>query len=251
MTSGPALFSRFAYPPNALGYCGPSDATSLAELVVAGKPASDDLRHAVTAFAGAWPYLQLISACTGRDPLDPAVVKAYWLGGPLLEQVDRLTWGNSIDERFRRRAGWDWDQITTALNAGGVPSHAFHVYCVYPWVGLLQSGAVNQALDVLDRCRIRWGHVVGRSNGTLLVESQPLGWDGNHLHLGFAHIESVQPPIDSEVTPIEEGDLVAMHWNYICQRLSDNEYLHLRRYHDHHMSIANGTGTALVSRLEG
>jgi hypothetical protein len=47
------------------------------------------------------------------------------------------------------------------------------------------------------------------------------------------------------------GDLVAMHWNYICQRLSDNEYLYLRRYHDHHMAIANGTGTALVSRLEG
>jgi hypothetical protein len=250
LTSGPALFSRFAYPPNALGYCGPSDATLLTELVDKGDSAAADLRHAVTAFAGAWPYLQLISASTGRDPLDPTVVKAYWLGSPLLEQVDPLIWGNSIDERFRRRAGWDWEKITTALNAGGVPSHAFHVYCVYPWVGLLKSGAVNQALDVLDRCRIRWGRVVERANGTLLVESQPLAWDGKHLHLGLEHIESVQPPIDSE-GPIQVGDLVAMHWNYICQRLSDNEYLYLRRYHDHHMAIANGTGTALVSRLEG
>ncbi len=251
MTSGPLLFSRFAYPPNALGYCGPSDATFLAELVVAGESASGDLRHVVTAFAGAWPYLELISASTGRDPLDPSVVEAYWLGSPLLDQVDPLKWGNSIDDRFRRRAGWDWDKISTALNAGGVPSHAFHVYCVYPWVGLLRSGAVEQALDVLDRCRIRWGRVVERANGTLLVRSQPLAWDGNRLHLGLERIESVEAPIDDGVMPIEDGDLVAMHWNYICQRLSETEYRYLRRSHDHHLSIANDAGSPLISRLEG
>jgi hypothetical protein len=222
----------------------------LTELVAAGEPASGDLRHAVTAFAGAWPYLQLISVSTGRDPLDPGVVEAYWLGSPLLEQVDQLTWGNSIDERFRRRAGWDWDKISSALNAGGVPTHAFHVYCVYPWVGLLRSGAVDQALDVLDRCRIRWGRVVGRSGSTLLVKSQPLAWDGQRLQLGLERTESVEAPIDPDVTPIKDGDLVAMHWNYVCQRLTESQYRHLRRYHDHHMSIANGTGSPLISQLE-
>ena len=118
-------------------------------------------------------------------------------------------------------------------------------------MGLLRSGAVDQALDVLDRCRIRWGRVVERANGTLLVKSQPLAWDGKHLHLGLEHIESVEAPIDQGTTPIEDGDLVAMHWNYVCQRLSETEYRYLRRYHDHHLSIANGTGSQLVSRLEG
>jgi hypothetical protein len=179
----------------------------LTELVVAGEPALGDLRHAVTAFAGAWAYLELISAATGRDPRFD-VVEAYWLGSSLLPQVDPLTWGNSIEERFRRRAGWDWDKISAALNAGGVPTHAFHIYCVYPWVGLLLSGAVDQALDVLDGCRIRWGRVVGRSGSTLLVKSQPLAWDEQHLQLGLERTESVEAPIDPDVTPIKEGDLV-------------------------------------------
>ena len=31
--SGPSLFARFAYPPNALGYCGPDDSRGLLEHV--------------------------------------------------------------------------------------------------------------------------------------------------------------------------------------------------------------------------
>jgi hypothetical protein len=162
--SGTALFCRFAFPPNSLGYCGPSDPGLLKELVTGGETAREEVTHVIPAFAGAWPYLELIASCSGRDPLHPAVVEAYWLGNTLLEEVDLLTMGNSVDDRFRRRAGWDWQSVTDALNAGGRPTHSFHVFCIYPWVGLLQSGIVEQALDVLDRCRIRWGEVKGRGS---------------------------------------------------------------------------------------
>ena len=49
MTAGPALFARFAYPPNSLGYCGPVDTDLLGELISAGKSAQDELRHAALA----------------------------------------------------------------------------------------------------------------------------------------------------------------------------------------------------------
>jgi hypothetical protein len=219
-------------------------------LIDAGPAAHGELRRAATAFAGAWPYLELIAGCVGRDPLDAEVVEAYWLGGPLLDRVDLLAWGNSSDDRFRARAGFDWDRIAVALNAGGVPNHAFHVFCAYPWVGLLQSGAVDQALRVLDRCRIRWGRVVGTFGGRALVRSAPLVWDGHRLSLGSDRLEDVQLSVDPRVPPLQPADTVALHWDYICQRISARQLRRLEYYHSRHLAIANGHGGRLAARVE-
>ncbi len=250
MTNGAALFSRFAYPPNSLGYCGPADTALLGELVSDGAAPDDEFRHAIAAFAGAWPYLALIGNCTGRDPLDPAVVEAYWIGNALVEGIDLLTWGNSLDERFRARAGLEWDRIEAAVNLGGVPNHAFHVFCAYPWVGLLRTGAVDQARLVLDRCRIRWGRVVGGVDDRLLVEGRPLQWDGRRLYLGGPQIELVRRPVDP-APPVGPGDVVALHWDYVCQPITPLQLAQLRRQHDRHLSIANGHTAALPRRLDG
>lgn len=246
--SGSTLFSRFAFPPNSLGYCGPSDTGLLKELMIGGDTAIEELSQVIPAFAGAWPYLELIAACSDREPLDPEVVEAYWLGNPLLDVMDLVVMGNSLEERFRHRAGWEWQVVCDALNAGGRPTHSFHVFCIYPWVGLLQSGIVDKALDVLDRCRIRWGEVVGRIGDRLLVDSQPLAWDGLRLSLSLGRVESVLPPVDDR--QIEVGDLVAMHWDYACQRITPHQYRYLKGYHDRHLSMANRSGSLLGSRIE-
>lgn len=250
MTEGPALFARFAFPPNALGYCGPEDMHILEELASGGGEAVGELRHAATAFAGAWPYLELIGHQLGRDPLDVEVVEAYWLGHRRIETVDTLDWGNSVSARFRDRAGWDWERVVDGLNAGGLPTHAFHVFCVYPWVGLLRGGAVDQALEVLDRCRIRWGTVVGPAEGRLAVQSRPLEWDGSHLALGPPRVEVVDPSIDPSVPAPEPGATVALHWNYICQPLDDLQLRALRHSHDHHLAITNRAGRSLLAWVE-
>lgn len=250
MTSGPELFTRFAYPPNSLGYCGPGDASLLGELMLAGPTAQSELRRTAAAFDGAWPYLGLIGGCTNRDPLDPTVVEAYWLGSRLLESVDLPTWGNTAEDRFRRRAGFEWDRISGALNMGGVPNHAFHVFCAYPWVGLLRTGAVTQALDVLDRCRIRWGEVIGVVSEKVLVRSAPLVWDGQHLSLGPERTEQVGASLDPSVQPVTAGDSVAMHWDYICQVVTPKQLDELKHYHGLHLAIANSDTHQLAARLE-
>lgn len=245
---GPALFSRFAFPPNALGYCGPTDGRLLVELMTSGSTEIEEYRHVLPAFAGAWPYLELIAASSGRDPLDVGVVEAYWLGNPLLEQVDLLMLGNSVEDRFRARAGWDWGTVSDGLKSGARPNHAFHVFCIYPWVGMLRSGVVEQALHVLDRCRIRWGLVTGDTGDRVLVRSHPLTWDGRRLLLGPEHTESVLKPVDSG--PLAPGDRVAMHWDYVCQRISGRQQRWLERFHNLHLEIANRSGSALESVIE-
>ena len=103
--SGALRFAAYAYPPNALGYCGPDASHQLLEQVAAGVD-DPDLRRLARGFEGAWPYLELIAGANGiRDPLDPRVVEAYWVGNGLLDRVGPRLLGDSLEDRFRGRAG--------------------------------------------------------------------------------------------------------------------------------------------------
>ena len=156
LTPGPILFVRYAFPPNHHGYCGPADSQSFFEYG-ASAVVDDGLRALAMQFAGAWPYLELIAGATGiRDPLDHRVVEAYWVGNPLLDRVGTRPLGDSMEERFRHKTGRHFASLAEAVVAGGMPHHSYHVFCIYPWVGLLgddRRGA--QALTVLDRCPLK------------------------------------------------------------------------------------------------
>jgi hypothetical protein len=252
MIDGVRLFSRYAFPPNSLGYCGPEDSGLLSDLMTE-KPllARDELRHAAERFAGAWPYLALIGGIAGRDPLDARVVEAYWIGNSLLDQVDLTMWGNSLNDRFARRAGANSAIVTDAAARGGVPTHAFHVFCVYPWVGLLRGGATEQALAVIDSCRIRWGTIRDEAGGDwFVVRSQPLTWDGRILDLGLPEDQLVHAPVDRSVA-VGVGDTVSLHWDYVCDRLTRPKLAELQSRHNSHLALVNSETRRLDKALTG
>jgi len=66
----------------------------------------------------------------------------------------------SLDDRFARRTARHFEPLVSAAFTGGVIQHSFHVFAVYPWLGLLRAGKEGAPLEILDRCRIRWGLVV-------------------------------------------------------------------------------------------
>jgi hypothetical protein len=243
VTAGPALFARFAFPPNALGYCGPSDSLHLFEAATAG--AADELAAVAPAFDGAFPYLRLIAAANGiEDPLDPRVVEAYWVGNDLLSRIDMADIGMSLDDRFRRRAGGGWESLAASVPAGAVPHHSFHVFGVYPWVGLLRSGRVEEPLRVLDRCRIRWGTVRAVEGDGALISAAPLTWDGSSLALGdpvdewVLWAEAGRSPLNAP----RPGDVVAAHWEWACDILDGRRLAELRRWTAHTLRIINEVG---------
>ena len=57
--NGPALFVRYAFAPNRLGYCGPADAGALLEYGALGR-ADNGFRALAQQFEGAWPQLRLL-----------------------------------------------------------------------------------------------------------------------------------------------------------------------------------------------
>jgi hypothetical protein len=222
MVAGPLLFARYAYPPNALGYCGPADSAALLEHTSAGV-GGPDLEALARQFAGAWPYLELIAASCGRtDPLDAAVVEAYWVGNRLLQRVEPRIFAAHLADRFEARAGRGLRDLATLALLGAVPHHNFHVFAVYPWVGMLRAGpAAEEPLRVLNACRVRWGTVLEICDGQAQVSSAPLQWDGRTLHFGPSRVESVRcATAGGSLTPtVRVGDVVGMHWDWVCDVL--------------------------------
>ena len=218
---GPRRFVRFATPPNQLGYCGPSAAGGISPYL--HEPIDGGMRELAAQFEGAYPYLRLLAGANGcDDPLDPDVVEAYWIGNHLLDKVTTLDFGNSIDDRFHRRAGSTWRHIDDSIPAG-VAHHSYHVLHVMPWAGLLQRGVIDEPLRILDQCCVTWGEVV-EAGATPLVARRPLRWTGSRLDLGPAAVESVTTTIDVDV-----GDSVALHWGAVCEHLDARQLAWLRR----------------------
>ncbi|HUZ20915.1 MAG TPA: DUF6390 family protein [Acidimicrobiales bacterium] len=230
---GPVLFARYAYPPNALGYCGPADP---AALLGAASDGSDlaTLEQLAGRFEGAWPYLRLIATCNGiADPLDRRVVEAYWVGNALLDRVPPSVLVASLDERFERRTRRDFASIATSVvPLGGIPHHSFHVFAVYPWLGLLRVGMEGAPLTVLDRCRIRWGSVEAVSGDSVVVRSRPLRFAGSRLVLGEERLEVASRGVGGVgfVEDVAPGDVVSLHWDWVCDHLTPRGRARLEHY---------------------
>jgi hypothetical protein len=132
--------------------------------------------------------------------------------------------------------------VGDALRAGAVPHHSFTVLCVYPWVGMVDDARRRtQAVIVLDRCRIRWGQVRSVSADQITAESQPLFWANGRLRLGAPVLETVRRGVDGLAlsAPISDGDWVALHWDWVCDVLTDPQLEALQHYSNRHLELAN------------
>ncbi|MGI8677512.1 MAG: DUF6390 family protein [Jatrophihabitans sp.] len=223
-TSGADMFARYAYPPNALGYCGPADASVL---VRPGAAVDGAVAGHARQFEGAWAYLQLISAAANiDDPLDERVVEAYWLGNELLDLLDADRLAELLRDRLPEQPGATW--------VPGHAHHGYHVFAVYPWVGLLaRTGRTTPALGILDSCRIRWGEVLAVDADRVHVRVQPLTLDDGRLALGApvdqsAALSHEGVSLLGTGTSPEPGGTVAMHWDWVCDVLRPDQAEQLR-----------------------
>jgi len=236
---GPIRFARYASPPNRLGYCGPGAAAEFAELIAADAVA--ELRHSAREFAAAFPYLELLAGANRgddptTDPLADVVVEAYWVGNPLLARVATADFGRLIDDRFRRRAGSNWDHVALSV-PNGAANHAYHVLVASPWVGLMREGVVDEPLAIVDSCRISWGTVVAQQGSDLMVRRTPMVWKNGRLCWGPTRVEGVVTS-----TPAKVGDVVSLHWGHVCEVLESAQLRWLMTTTQSQMALAARCG---------
>ena len=219
---GAEMFARYACAPNQLGYCGPHD-TGL--LMGASR---DEIERAARQFTGAWPYLQVLSLLTGiSDPLDHRVVDSYWLGGGIGAALDPHSVTTELLDIIAPQAGQYWSHLTDDLVDEAAPDHCFHVFGVYPWSRLLGTGADEHPLSVLDNCRISWGTVVSTDGTTAVVSAPRLRWDRLALSLSAPEDRSAEAASRGDIA-VRIGDLVALHWGQVCDRLTPEQVARLK-----------------------
>jgi hypothetical protein len=231
VAAGAVTFARYAVPPNHLGYCGPDDTDGVLSGAAAGAVTAA-LTERARAFDGAWLYLELIAAAVDADPLDARVVEAYWLGTGLTERVDPAVFAAAVRTRLAGQTGGGRDGLGEP--GAALPHHGFHVFGIYPWLGLLRAGAGPAALDVLDRCRIGWGRVAARTADRIAVRGRPLTWDGARLSLGPAQERTVTGRVG------EPGQWVSLHWDRTCDVLAPAQLAALRRSTARQLAVSNG-----------
>ncbi len=230
-SAGQRLFAQYAHAPNALGYCGPQGAAELLA-VACGESGHVDIRPLATQFSGAWPYQQVLASLADvEDPLDERVVRGYWTGNELTDRVDRHAFGTALLERIRGGAGHYWSHLDEHLLVEAAPTHAFHVFSIYPWTRLLGTGR-PEPLQVLDSCRIGWATVVAVEDDELVVRSRHLEYAERRLSLGTEDEERV--PYRTEgagfIDAVQEGEQVAVHWGFVCDRLTGPQAASLERW---------------------
>jgi hypothetical protein len=217
LPAGHDLFARYAFPPNELGYCGPADAGVL----LRGDNAAD-VAASARAFDGAWPYLNAISdAVNGHDPLDEDVVRSYWVGGPMLEEVDPLALQSRLRAAF---AGQVTGLLADLPDGHALAHHSFHVFVVYPWVRFLDRDPTTP-LKVMQDCRVRWGTVQAVDDDWAVVTTQPLTYTDRILALGESTDERLRWRKDgTSLAPRPTvGQTVSAHWDWVCGALTDEE----------------------------
>ena len=218
-STGEILFSRYACSPNELGYCGPEVANAF-EHIASGKESSIHFRKAASEFSGVWVYLEILGELLGRDPLDPELVRGYWIGNDLVDSVDIDTFWDKLISIISARAGSYWKYLDDNLRAEAQPSHAFHVLGIYPWSRLLSSGR-PEPVEVLTSCCIRPAIVTAITGDLIEVDELTFDYVDGILVPRTRRTSSL--PVKFDLTPAV-GEYVAIHWGHICDLLTREEF---------------------------
>jgi hypothetical protein len=237
--AGLAICANYAYPPNSLHYCGPEKQINLSEYLKTGI-VDQGLVEILNKFETLYPYLLLIAGSNNiRDPFDPRVVEAYWLGNELLKNISPAKLYNHFTDTMRlpyknpQEFKSAVDQLVT-----GLPFHTFHVLNIFTRTG---HQATPHTLKTMDSCRIGWGKVLKNLKATnagsaeCLIETRKLKLSGGRLLLGESETISVK----SINLNIKTGNIVTFHWDYICGEISKRQEANLKKYTEIAIVLAN------------
>ncbi|MFH0852744.1 MAG: DUF6390 family protein [bacterium] len=251
--SGLKIAALYGLAPHRLGLCGPKEAArqNILRRFLGGKVQAAKARKVLEGFRGAYPYYRLIARSNKiKDPLNEKVVRAYWIGNKLLDNVKNTDLKKMIAGDFSRPGLLSENMAAKKAELIGLlakPHHSFHVLAIGSVTGSVDF--VNTKLK--DICRPGWGrvtrsvipakagiqvkksgfrvkHGMTKSVGKITVEYQPLVGE-KRIKLG----KPVKKEVfwDKTIVPeIKIGDWVSFHWNWLVEVLKRKDVENLKKY---------------------
>jgi hypothetical protein len=235
--------SRYAFGPNRLHYCGP-DANSEIRSYIEEGAVDAGLEKLMSQFGTMFPYLRHIAEANDiRDPFDPRVVEAYWIGNELLEHIGERKFYRHLVESHGVKKKTDarsFALIEKTIGEGAVPHHSFHVLEIWRYTGQLEK---KEMLFQMDECRVSWGTVKSVSGPAITVLAEPLLYIEGKLILGEPMEKKLARRLEAEydIEQIKPGDIVSIHWSVPCEVITERQAAMLRKYTLRHIALANKT----------
>ena len=235
--------SRYAFGPNRLHYCGPDANHEIFSYIKEGS-SDPGLEIILRAFRTMYPYLLHIAQSNYiQDPFSDRVVEAYWIGNELLDTIDKKKFYRHLleDQKIEKQVGLKaFGFLKNKIRQGAVPHHSFHVLNVWR-----RTGHVNRehTFESVDQCRVSWGTISSIDGPFITVKIQPLIYSGKKLSLGEAISKTITRNLDAvaEIDELKIGDIVTIHWGVVCEKISEQQALMLKKYTNLSLHFANQT----------
>ena len=238
---GIALCARYAFGPNRLHMCGPDMSREVLAYISEGE-ADGGLTHILKQFQTLFPYLQEIARVNNiRDPFDPRVVLAYWIGNELLDNIPVKNLYRHLVDNLEVKKGVglkSFGQIEEGLRFGAFMHHSYHVFNIWKRTGHLD---IAHTLQSMDQCRISSGKVLSVDGAIIKVLRKPLILKNDKLVFGDEEETKIMRRLEdsSIIDEVKSGDMISMHWGVPCTILTENEVKNLEKYTNQSLALAN------------
>jgi len=239
MILGLKLAAIYGLMPNRLGFCGPQtkqEQSLIYNFICGYKKRNFSERKIIEIlkkFTGASTYYELIAKSNGiKNIFDFNVVKAYWIGNELLENITIDDLKKTVLEKYID-LGLVSKQIVQDkirnISNNAKPHHSFNVYVL----GAV-SGNLIQEEKLLDLCRISWGRIrkilpSKNEKKTVEIIYKPIIKSAKGWKFGLETIKKIN--WDSKIIrELEVGDWVSIHWNNVSECLNEEDVKNLEKY---------------------
>ena len=137
--------------------------------------------------------------------------------------------GNKVTVKERK-----WLELK--LPRGAKPNHQFHVF---NFINRTGHKAILHTVETMDNCRISYGEILQNDQFSIFnfqVKTNKLVYRDGRLKL----VRTVKGAQSLE-KGYKFGDLVTMHWGFLCEKINRQQARNLEKYTNLALKLANLT----------
>jgi hypothetical protein len=161
------------------------------------------------------------------DAFSDRVVDAYWLGNELLDKVSLKGFYNHVYKKIPAKE-MKWFELK--LPQGAKANHNFHVFNFWRRTG---HKAIPHTVETMDNCRVSSGVITAGGK----VKTDQIIYKNGKLAIKSKVIR----PVKNIGTDYQIGDLVTIHWGWLCERITPQQAKNLNYYTRLALNLANQT----------
>ncbi len=212
------IAAKYSFTPNSLGYCGTS---SFVSLLQSGD--NEKTMEELKKFHPHYAYLCLIARENQKQSFDDDVVRAFWTGNELLENVSHNSLKEFIINELFPPGHPRAEELSKNLPEGLVPHHSFNSLYIN-----FVTDKVEKSIKNFDSCCVLPGKVLSVQGNSLQVERYSIE-DGPSIG---KKQESVLLEFNGTrfIESVQAGNLISVHWGMAIELLTNEQADSILKY---------------------